>query len=80
VKSWKVYAVDQSFGDPLKLGSALFDFFAVFSKVKISKDIRITLVIFCVSSCVFSNRVVDIWNSLPAAVVLSPNVAVFIEI
>jgi len=25
----------------------------------------------------FSNRIVDIWNSLPAAVVLSPSVAVF---
>ena len=25
----------------------------------------------------FSNRIVDIWNSLPAAVVLSTNVAVF---
>jgi len=25
----------------------------------------------------FSNRVVDIWNSLPAAVVLGPSVAVF---
>jgi len=25
----------------------------------------------------FSNRIVDIWNSLPTAVVLSPSVAVF---
>ena len=25
----------------------------------------------------FSNRIVDIWNSLPAAVVISPSVAVF---
>jgi len=25
----------------------------------------------------FTNRIVDIWNSLPAAVVLSPSVAVF---
>ena len=25
----------------------------------------------------FSNRIVDIWNSLPASVVLSPSVAVF---
>jgi len=25
----------------------------------------------------FSNRIVDVWNALPAAVVLSPSVAVF---
>jgi len=28
----------------------------------------------------FSNRIVDIWNSLPAAVVFSPSVAVLNEI
>jgi len=28
----------------------------------------------------FSNRIVDIWNSLPAAIVLSPSVAVLNEI
>jgi len=28
----------------------------------------------------FSNRIVDMWNSLPAAVVLSPSVAVLNEI
>jgi len=27
----------------------------------------------------FSNRIVDIWNSLPAAVVLNRNVAVYIR-
>jgi len=28
----------------------------------------------------FSNRIIDIWNSLPAAVVLSPSVTVLNEI
>ena len=37
MKFWKVYAVDQSFGDPLKLGSALFDFLLSLAKSKFLK-------------------------------------------